>query len=85
MSFLSFVAGMLMQMQINSEIYNGMEMMKYSLNHFWKFRRPKTAFMAGLLQVTVSIFITLINYFVILQSENVLDLAKDFTALMIIA
>ena len=72
-------------MSINSEIYNGMDIMKYSLNHVWKFKHPKTAFLAGFLQVIICIFICLINYFVIVQAGDVLDLAKDFTALMIIA
>ena len=66
-------------------MYNGVNMMKYSLNHFWKFKSPMEAYMSGLLQVSVAALITLINYFVILQSEHVLDLAKDFIALMIIA
>ena len=32
-----------------------------------------------------AVLVALVNYTVILQSDNVLDLAKDFTALMIIS
>ena len=42
-------------------------------------------FLAGFLQVIVMVIITLINYIVIYVSGNVLDVAKDFTALLIIA
>jgi len=74
-----------MQMQLNGPIENGMLMMKYSLNHYWKFRYVSLAFSAGFLQVTSCLFIAFINYAVILQSNSVQDLAKDFVALMIIA
>ena len=43
------------------------------------------AFMSGFLQVFSMALISLINYLVIAQSETVIDIAKDFIALMIIA
>ena len=49
MSFTQFIAGMLMQMVINDEVANGMKMMKYSVNHTWKFKYPTTAYLTGLL------------------------------------
>ena len=60
-------------------------MMKYSVNHFWKFKYVELAFLSGFLQVIACFFIGLVNYAVILQSDDVKDLAKDFVALMIIA
>ena len=69
---------------MNDEIFNGMKMMKYSVNHSWKLRSPKLAFTAGLLQVLSMIVITVVNYLVIAVSESVIDVAKDFTALVII-
>ena len=74
-----------MQMDLNGEMYNGMEIMKYATNHSWKFRKYKSAFAAGFLQASSAMIITLVNYAVILQSDNALDLAKDYTALMVIA
>ena len=59
--------------------------MKYSVNHYWKFDNYKLAFLPGYLQVVAMMTITLINFFVIMISPNILDIAKDFTALMIIA
>jgi hypothetical protein len=48
-SFLYFVAGILMQMNLNASIESGMKMMKYSLNHYWKFKYPELAWLAGFL------------------------------------
>ena len=59
--------------------------MKYSVNHYWKFKYAGLAYLSGLLQVLSAILIALINYAVITASEDVLELAKDFTALIIIA
>ena len=59
--------------------------MKYSVNHSWKFDNYKLAFLPGFLQIIAMITITLINFLVIMISGEILDIAKDFTALMIIA
>ena len=59
--------------------------MKYSLNHHWKFKSPISAVIVGLMQVSSSLLTALVNYAIIVQAPNVLDLAKDFTALLVIA
>ena len=59
--------------------------MKYSVNHRWKFDNYKLAFLPGFLQVIAMVVITLINFVVIMISNSILDIAKDFTALMIIS
>ena len=83
-SFCQFIAGMLMQMNINYEAAQGMMMMKYALNHQWKFKHPHIAFMAGFFQATSTVLTAFVCYTVIISSKNILDLAKDFTALMFI-
>ena len=70
---------------MNNEIFNGLKMIKYSVNHPWKFKNEEIAFLAGFLQVFTMVMITVINYFVIFTSQTVIDVAKDFTALIIIA
>ena len=69
----------------NMEMKNGMRMMKYSANHWWKFKFHRTAFLTGLFQFTALFIIAIINYLVITISTTVIDIAKDFTALLIIA
>ena len=55
-------------MTVNSEIENGMAMIKYSLNHYWKFKYGYLAFLAGWMQVFSGVFVAFVNYAVILQS-----------------
>ena len=80
-----FVCGVVMHIQCDKEFQNGLRMMKYSVNHYWKFDNYKLAFLPGFLQIIAMITITLINFLVIMISGEILDIAKDFTALMIIA
>lgn len=60
-------------------------MMKYAVNHYWKFSNFNTAFLAGFLQVIAMVLITDINYAVITIESSVIDVAKDFTALYVVA
>ena len=72
-------------MLLNNEVAGAMRMMKYALNHPWKFQYPNLAFAVGFCQVFSTVLTALVCYFVIVTSTSVLDLAKDFTALMIIS
>ena len=83
--FTRFIASMVMHVVVTAEISNGLGMMKYAANHWWRFSDPKLAWLSGFLQMSAMLCIAIINYFVITISDNVLDLAKDFTALMVIA
>jgi len=76
---------MVMHVVVSEEIQNGLKMMKYASNHWWKFSNPRLAWLAGFLQMIAMFAIAIINYFVITISNDVLTLAKDFTALLIIA
>ena len=73
-----------MHVIVSEEIANGLKMMKYSSNHWWKFSNPRLAWLSGFLQVCAMLCVAIVNYFVITISDNVLDLAKDFTALIVI-
>lgn len=83
--FTRFIAAMVLHIIMNDEIYNGLKMIKYSVNHPWKFSNAQMAFATGFLQATSMFIISIINFAVISSSESVLDIAKDFTALAIIA
>lgn len=71
-------------MNVNYEAAHGLRLMKYTLNHEWKFKYPYTAFASGFLQVLSTVFTACVCYIVIISSSDILELAKDFTALMII-
>lgn len=59
--------------------------MKYALNHVWRFEDWKIAYMSGLLQATIIIFIELVNFIAILTSFTVLDVTLNFLALVVIS
>ena len=83
--FTRFVAAMVMHIYLHAEIFNGLKIMKYSINHEWKFKHPSRAFTVGFMQFFIMIMNALINYAVISSANTVLEVAQDFTALIIIA
>ena len=76
----------MMHVAMTKELKEGMAKMKYSLNHYWRFDYYWIAFLTGLMQTSVIILVSLLNYYVIIfVSHTVIDIAKDFIALMIIS
>lgn len=75
---------MVMHVIVSEEVANGLKMMKYASNHWWKFSNARLAYVSGFMQMSAMICVAIVNYFVITISDNVLDIAKDFTALLII-
>ena len=76
---------MVMHIILNDEMFNGLKMMKYAVNHWWKFSNPFIAWLSGLFQVLAMVLITLVNLYVINISDSILNIMKDFTALIIIS
>ena len=62
-----------------------MDKMKYALNHKWKFSSWHLAFFAGFCQFVITFSVTLINYFVIIFQNQILDIVKDFLAIKVIS
>ena len=85
MVFSRFVAIMIMHVYVLEEIQNGTRMMKYSLNHWWKFTYPSYAWIAGFLQVIAMYAIEITNIFVVMASPNIIEIVKDFMALTVIS
>jgi len=46
-----FVCTILMHLQVEADVRQGLNMMKYSVNHWNSFRNPKTAFVIGFMQM----------------------------------
>ena len=80
-----FFCCMVMHMSCSYKIDYALKMMKYLTNHEWKFKRPAFLFLSCLAEVTALVFIALTNYIVITESPDIMELAKDFTALTIIS
>lgn len=84
-AFTRFLAGLIMQVKMSKELKEGLTKMKYCLNHTWKFQKPIQAFLAGLLQTSMIMFVVILNYFAILLEENPIEIVMNFLALMVIS
>ena len=70
---------------MNYEVAYGLKMMKYAVNHWWKFKHANVAFLVGLLKVISAVLIALIIYSsIIMMATNVVDLTRDCVALLVI-
>ena len=80
-----FITGLAMHTKMTKEIGDGMNKMKYAINHKWKFSRWRYAFLSGLGQTLIGYLVAVISYFVIIFDTTVLDIVKDFVALEVIS
>ena len=85
MAFARFVTGLMMHICMNTELKMGMQKMKFVINHKWKFKEWRKAYLCGLAQVSITIMVTVINYFVIIFSPSIIDIVKDFLAIKVIS
>lgn len=60
-------------------------MMKFALNHDYRFTDYKIAFLAGFLQSLILFIIEMVNIACILTANSILDVVMNFMALAIIA
>ena len=66
------------------DIKLGMGKMKYALNHSWKFESWGLAFLSGLCQMVMVLFTTIINYSIIIFTDDIIEIVKDFLAIVVI-
>ena len=83
-AFARFITGFMMHITMNNELQSGLRKMKYAVNHHWKFSNWSIAFLAGLLEFTISLTVTIVLYFVIVLVPGTLDIVKDFLAVKVI-
>ena len=72
-------------MNCQAELLSGLKMMKFSLNHSFKFNNYRIAFFAGLMQAVMVIAVESVNFLVILSATAVLDTVMNFMALVTIS
>ena len=73
-----------MQMNINYEAANAMKMMKYAMNHPWKFRSWGQAYWVGLFQTTVLNTCEFVNLVLLTTNHSMLDIIMNFLAIVVI-
>ena len=61
-------------------------MMKYAVNHPWKFRDYKLAWFAGFMLVSVSFLIEIVTFFVLLfDTDAIFDVLGNYAIVLVIA
>ena len=60
-------------------------MMKYSVNHPWKFKNVGAAFFVGFSQTFMVIFVEVINLLILTSNYTIMDIIMNFLALVVIA
>ena len=75
-----------MHLLMQNEFDQALLMMKYSVNHPWKFRSWSMAFLTGFLQCSISVAIEVSNtYIVLANSSTQFDIIADFIIMLVIA
>ena len=83
---IKFICALLFHFGFETEIRNGLKMMKYVLLHYDQFTNPGISFLIGFLRSTMIILVEFINLWNLSNiTEGVKDLMFDFIALGIIA
>ena len=80
-----FVCGFVLHIYLSSEILQGYNNIKFSVNHPWKFERKLLAFLAGVLQVLVISVIEVTNYVLVMTSNDYREIALNFIILVLIS
>ena len=75
-----------LHMVLQDELRRGIELMKFALNHSYRFGEMfNQAFFAGFMQTTASILIEVVNLLIILQKHKTEDIVQGFMKIAILA
>lgn len=78
------ILAIFMHFLIDADLTQGLDMMKYALNHPWKFRRWYMACLIGLTQFGMAFMTEYVSIQVILSTSTYIDAVKDFIALIVV-
>ena len=80
-----FIVGIVMHINLGDRVQQGMRMMKFSVNHKWKFDEWRLGFIAGFLQFLSALCVEIGNWTAILTHYEIMDIVMKFMSLLIIA
>ena len=83
--FTRFICGIVLHVSLSAELQQGMTMMKFAVNHWWKFDDWYVAYLTGSLQTSVVLLVEIVNFVALITNTTVLDIVMNFLALVIIA
>ena len=83
--FARFICSTILHLSMVDQITGGCEMMKFAVNHPYKFNSPTLAFLAGALQFISILSIEVASIGVICAAIDTIDMIFNFIALAILA
>ena len=80
-----FLCGTVLHFNLQSEMRQGLVVMKFSLNHPWKLKSASKAWLTGFAQTLMVIAVEGVNLVILCTNETVMDVVMNFLALVVIA
>ena len=80
-----FLCAIVLHVTLTDEITQGLNMMKYSTNHPWKFDSAHEAYFVGFAQAMIVISVETVNLAVLNTNNTIMDILMNFLALVIIS
>jgi ABC-type thiamin/hydroxymethylpyrimidine transport system permease subunit len=84
-TFTRFNAGLIMHLALQSKLQQGLQKMKFSLNHTWRFDSVALAWLSGLCQTLITLFIEILLYALVILSHDLIDVLTTFMALYVVS
>ena len=80
-----FLCAIILHISLVDETKQGLSMMKYSLNHPWKFSSWTSAFSVGWMQLIIVFSVEFVNLAILNTNNTIMDILMNFLALVIIS
>lgn len=80
-----FVCVIVLHMTMFSESHQGLNIMKYAVNHKSEFEHPKTVWLIGFMQFSMVIIVEVVNMLVISGSNTIVNIVMNFISLAVIS
>ena len=79
-----FLCAIFLHINLSDELAQGLNIMKYSMNHPWKFKRWHHAFFVGFWQMAILVSVEFVNMMILLTNSSIVDTLMNFLALTVI-
>ena len=80
-----FVASLMMHLNVEKDVRNGISMMKYAVNHYENFTNVHSAFLIAFLLTLQSVLIEFTVVFVLVSIKGILEVIMKYVSLAAIA
>ena len=83
--FSRFMCGIVLHVSLSGELNQGLNNMKYAVNHPWKFNNYKIAWFCGFMQAFNVFVVETVNFAALLTNFTIIEIIMNFLALVVIA